>query len=190
MTRLIFIRHGQSEHNVDYMYRGLDAYYDVKNTDSKLTSTGVSQAKSVRLEGKIDVIYCSPLKRCRDTLCIVKKDFNDVDVFLDDRLMEPQGEAYCNKRSEKSILKKECPATWNLDGVSDENPFERQQEGHNQYDVRFKQRVIQTAKEIHEKHAGKTIAIFTHHDWISVWFKKFTDFEVSPRNCEVLFAEI
>ena len=145
--KIILVRHGQAEHNVEYMYRGLEAYYDPKNTDPELTTAGISQAKAIQLKGKIDVIFCSPLKRCRQTLCNSIQDFNGIEVLLDDRLMEPQGEAYCNKRTEKSIIEKESPAEWNLDGVAEENPFKLQKEGHNQYDARFKSRVLEMGED-------------------------------------------
>jgi alpha-ribazole phosphatase len=188
--KIILVRHGQAQHTVDYIYRGLEAYYDPKNTDPELTTMGISQAKAIQLKGKIDVIFCSPLKRCRQTLCNSIQDFNGIKVFLDDRLMEPQGELYCNKRIEKDVIEKESPAGWNLDGVACENPFKLQKEGHNQHDARFKSRVLEMGNEILEKHSNKTIVIFTQHDWISEWFRTFMNIDISPRYGEILHTEV
>jgi len=62
--RLILIRHGETEENANHIVSGID--------ESKLTKKGISQAKKageeLKEKYKIDMIFCSPLKRCVDTL--------------------------------------------------------------------------------------------------------------------------
>jgi broad specificity phosphatase PhoE len=62
-TRLILVRHGQTEHNVAGKIAGW--------TDSPLSATGVAQAESVAehvaASYALDVLYSSPLQRARDT---------------------------------------------------------------------------------------------------------------------------
>jgi len=62
--KLILIRHGETEENANHVVGGLD--------DSKLNKKGIEQAKKAGKElkekYKIDIIFCSPLKRCVETL--------------------------------------------------------------------------------------------------------------------------
>ena len=62
--KLILIRHGETEGNANHIVGGLD--------DSKLNKKGIEQAKKAGKElkekYKIDMIFCSPLKRCVETL--------------------------------------------------------------------------------------------------------------------------
>lgn len=62
--KLILVRHGESEGNLNHILRGLD--------DDKLTKKGIEQAKNVGKElkekHKIDMVFCSPLSRCVQTL--------------------------------------------------------------------------------------------------------------------------
>lgn len=61
--KLILVRHGESEANVDNIF-GFD--------DTKLTKKGFEQAKMVGRElkekYKIDMVFCSPFDRCMQTL--------------------------------------------------------------------------------------------------------------------------
>jgi broad specificity phosphatase PhoE len=61
--KLILVRHGESEANAANLF-GLD--------DAKLTLKGIEQAKKVGKElkekYKIDMVFCSPFKRCVETL--------------------------------------------------------------------------------------------------------------------------
>ena len=62
--KLILVRHGQTQENVDNFLAG-------KN-DSKLTTIGIEQSKKAGKElkekYKIDMVFCSPLQRCVETL--------------------------------------------------------------------------------------------------------------------------
>lgn len=63
--KLIFVRHSETEDNVRHVFQG-------KN-DGKLTKEGIRQAKELGKElkekhKKIDMIFCSPLGRCVETL--------------------------------------------------------------------------------------------------------------------------
>jgi len=62
--KLILVRHGETEENANHIVSGID--------ESKLTKKGIEQAKEtgkeLREKYEIDMIFCSPLKRCVDTL--------------------------------------------------------------------------------------------------------------------------
>lgn len=62
--KLILVRHGETEENADHIIQGRD--------DGKLTQKGIEQSKKVgrdlKKKYKVDMVFCSPLKRCVDTL--------------------------------------------------------------------------------------------------------------------------
>lgn len=81
-TRLILVRHGESEYNLKRLCQG--------QVDSHLTPRGKKQAHSAaeRLKDlNIDAIYASPLQRAAITAEIVKGK-REIKIRFDDRLKE------------------------------------------------------------------------------------------------------
>ena len=77
--KLILARHGESEANVSYLLQG--------QTDGKLTKKGIEQAKKVgeelKKKNKIDMIFCSPLGRCVETLEKILTEYHfDGPIFM------------------------------------------------------------------------------------------------------------
>ena len=73
--RLIIVRHGQTDYNVKRIAQG--------QLNNPLNETGMEQARKVakRLKDeKIDVVYCSDLKRTRMTAEEIMKHHPDVPV--------------------------------------------------------------------------------------------------------------
>ncbi len=62
--KLILIRHGQTDANKNRIIQGVD--------DNRLNETGIKQAreagKELKKKYKIDIVFCSPLLRCVETL--------------------------------------------------------------------------------------------------------------------------
>jgi len=189
--RILFVRHAQASHNADALIRGVQAYLDPVNTDAGLTGIGRDQVSTGRLDfhWKPDLIYCSPLLRCRQTLLGLYPAAAKMPVDLDDRLMEPQGSAFCNKRADRELIQKSVPPTWNLDGVNKINPFSQLEEEH--MSIVFHQRIRSFWTYLRTLHGSSdsTILIVSHHDWIQGWFRLFKGKEVSPTNCEVLVVD-
>lgn len=79
MAKLFFIRHGQTEANVEGILTG--------TLETNLTKKGIEDAKelSLSLMDKFDFYYCSPLKRTHQTLIAIK---GDVEFIVDERLTE------------------------------------------------------------------------------------------------------
>lgn len=79
MPILFFIRHGETNANVDGILTG--------TLETNLTQKGVDDAKrlSLQLVDEFDYYYCSPLKRTHQTLNAIK---GEVDFNIDDRLTE------------------------------------------------------------------------------------------------------
>ena len=185
------MRHAQATHNSDAVVRGDAAYFDPVNADAALDDIGMAQALISRQDIACDVIYCSPLRRCRQTLCTVLPTTNDGIVYLDDRLMEPQGLAVCNRRAERPVVIASSPPNWDFTGVAENNPFDTLKEGYSTAVLampEFCDRVRDFMKDLEARHEGQTVLIVGHHDWIRTWFRLFKGALVSPRNCELMIA--
>ena len=81
MNKLYIVRHGQTDWNVKKLLQG--------STDIELNEMGIKQAKelSKKLDlSQIDICFCSPLKRARQTANILLQD--KVKVIYDDMIVE------------------------------------------------------------------------------------------------------
>jgi len=80
-TRLLVLRHGQSEWNAQGRWQG--------QADIALTPEGVQQAQQAALKlGKFDLIATSSLQRALRTAQIIAEHKNMSDLHIDDRLKE------------------------------------------------------------------------------------------------------
>ena len=80
-TRLLVLRHGQSEWNAQGRWQG--------QADIALTPEGVQQARQAALKlGAFDLIATSSLKRALHTAEIIAEHKKIVDLHIDDRLKE------------------------------------------------------------------------------------------------------
>ena len=79
MTKIVFIRHAESEYNRDGIWAGM--------ADCNLTEKGIEAAKELgkSLNNNFDVIYCSPLKRTKQTLNVI---FPEAKPIYDERITE------------------------------------------------------------------------------------------------------
>ncbi len=81
---IYFLRHGQTDDNVNHIISGAES-------DVSLNEIGVSQAKQMAQEIKdlkLDMIFCSPMIRAKQTLNEIVKFHKNVPVFFDERLVE------------------------------------------------------------------------------------------------------
>ncbi len=198
MRRITFLRHAQGTHNAAAVVAGSSAYFDVAHRDAALTAEGVRQAWSVREAGRLGkdfgVIFCSPLRRCRETLVGAVAGAEKRAVRIDDRLMEPQGVAICNRRAELGDLRAAVPVGWCLDGVRAMNPYDVLEEGgtvgtdgHGGFETRvraFTEGVLAAVP-------AERVLVVAHHDWIRTWFRLYAPERgtVSLGNCEWITAE-
>lgn len=184
MPRIYFLRHAQATHNVDAAVRGPDAYYDTRHRDAALTDTGHEQAFNVNFGGIVfDAIYCSPLRRCRQTLLHAIPAAALRTVFLDDRLMEPQGSHICNWREEANVIAREAPTVWSFDRVAPGAPWypETRQE--------FRKRIIYFTEDLTYVPAA-SILVVAHHEWICDWFGLYVGKEIRLGNAEYVWADV
>ena len=81
MMKLYIVRHGQTEANVNRLFNG--------RNQKDLTDFGIEQAERLASQLKnlkIDLIFCSPLKRTIHTASIL--NVNKLEITTDDRLIE------------------------------------------------------------------------------------------------------
>jgi broad specificity phosphatase PhoE len=81
--RLIIVRHGQTEENLEHIMIG--------HMPGKLTKEGIEQARKLALrlkDEKIDVIYSSDLKRAKDTTKEIIKYHSEINVNFTKKLRE------------------------------------------------------------------------------------------------------
>ncbi len=79
MPKIVFIRHAESEYNRDVIWAG--------RVDCSLTEKGIESAKKIgnTIENNFDAIYCSPLKRAKQTLEAI---FPNAKPIYDERIIE------------------------------------------------------------------------------------------------------
>ena len=73
MTEILFIRHGETDCNKKHLYYG--------HLNPSLNETGINQLKNTKkklekMNEKIDIIFSSDLKRCRESLELLEIDKN------------------------------------------------------------------------------------------------------------------
>ena len=180
-TTCIFLRHAQGTHNVN-SFKKLNQYNDPVYIDAELTNEGVQQTIQIRQQFQdiqFDAIFCSPLRRCRSTLVGVLPKSIDFPVQVDDRLIEqPTHNNICNKRFEKDILQQTCPKLWNLENVSETNPFRETTEEED------RKKMQEFTKYVRATYPDSTILIVSHWEWINRWMKMYQLKHTSLDNCE------
>ncbi len=150
MTRLVLIRHGETDWNVEGRYQG--------QADPPLNERGVEQARLLaeRLKNVgIEIIYASPLKRAWQTAEIIARTLH-VPLHPDPRLMEiNQGEWEGRlvtdiAREYPDLFRRWETSPWEVTLPGGENLAQVQQ------------RVYQAVDEIVARHPHQTVALVTH----------------------------
>lgn len=168
MPQLFFIRHGQTEANVNGILTGI--------LETDLTQKGIEDAKklSQELTEDFDYYYCSPLKRTHQTLKAIK---GDVNFIVDERIIEVSTGDWQGK------LKTELPETeFNLYKKGLLNP----PGGESLQDV--DKRIKSFLEDMFKKYKKEDkILIVTHNAFIRSLKRLFIDKEKveEPKNLEI-----
>lgn len=155
LTRLILLRHGESEKNTP------EEILDSSENGYPLTKLGEKQAKNVAgVLSKLDItaVYSSPVRRARQTAEIISEKIKK-EVVLENKLWEIRhGEWEGKKVTDPSI--KEFRLIYNK--LSDEDYYKtsRGQSGESWKEV--EERVVSFLKEVIKKHKGETVVIISH----------------------------
>jgi len=170
-TEIYFLRHAQGLHNAwPTGYVG-DARSDPLFRDAPLTTIGALQTVAAQpaFAGiNFDAIYCSPMRRCRQTLLGIYPESASMQVVVDDRLIEqPSGGNICDHRLEHDWIVGNCPDKWDLSGVQVVNPFLN---GSAEGDA---QKIRNITQHILRSHPGGRVLVVGHGRWIKNWFDMY-----------------
>jgi broad specificity phosphatase PhoE len=150
MTRLILIRHGETEWNVTGRYQG--------QADPPLNAQGVAQSYELAEqldETGLDVLYTSPLKRAAQTAQIVV-DRLCIPLSIEPRFMEiHQGDWQSRLRAEINQLYPDLFRRWESEPWEVSPP-----NGESLSQVQY--RVITALEEIIDTYPNQCVGIVTH----------------------------
>ncbi len=155
-TRLILVRHGETDWNAEGRYQG--------QADPPLNRRGREQAQALAaaLQQKgVDVIYSSPLKRAWQTAEVVARAVR-APLFPEPRLMEIHQGEWEGKRVGE--IAREYPQTFHQ---WEEDPWATQIPGGETL-AEVQQRVYAAADDILARHPGKTVVLVTHRTPIAM----------------------
>jgi len=168
-TKILFVRHAQGTHNLAAENNnGIYDNKDISHIDAVLTEKGIQQTVENQILGEtFDAIYCSPMRRCRQTLLGIYPQSEQLPVILDDRLVEqPCGINPSDRRLDKSLIIDSFPKTWIHTAVSDIYDWVVDE-------IEDKHKIISITQEILRENENKTVLIVCHGTWIYRWFIMF-----------------
>lgn len=155
---IIFVRHGETEMNRKNLYFG--------HLDPQLNSLGREQLKKSgislgTMERDIDKIYCSPLKRCVESLELLNLS-NKIDVVYENEFKEMnfgilEGKSYGEILEEYPEIAKEMEKNWKYFKIPKGESLQCLQE-----------RVVEKLEEIMEKYGENKILVVAHAGVIKV----------------------
>lgn len=167
MTKLIFVRHGEADGNVQKIFHG--------QYDSNLTENGRRQAARTAdyLENvKIDVLYASDLKRTMETAGYIARK-KHLDIHQDKRLREIFGGQWENVPW--ALLPEQFPAVYE-NWLSYPHRLVMP-EGESMVD--FQKRLAEAVEDIAARHCGENICIVTHGTALKALLCKFRGIPLS-----------
>ncbi len=178
MPTLLFLRHGQADHNVGAERDGPSAYTNTVYTDPHLTEKGQLQVKAAAQELKRRIgtsrmyVYSSPLIRTIETadiVCSILKD-NVVDRILHDSLIEHLHlDHCCNWRKRGSELQKDY-RHWDTRLLSEVPPSRTQGESDESVKCRLES-FLALVKRLHTE-PNSIILLVSHHDTLKFHLQK------------------
>ena len=168
MTKLLFVRHGQSMANLDAVFAG---HYDVD-----LSDLGYRQAEKtaeyIMSEYNVDVIYASDLKRAYKTAKSLADKFG-MDVIKTKGMREIQcGEWDGKKFSELLEIFPDSYGQWVCDIGNAKCPG-------GESVCELEERIMRTVREIAEENDGKTVVIATHATPIRIMQTRWQGMDLS-----------
>ncbi len=167
MAKLILVRHGETDWNVEGRYQG--------QADPPLNSQGLQQARSLakKLKGRdLELLVSSPLRRAAQTARILAEKLK-LPVFFDNRLMEiHQGDWQTLLRSEIEQLYPELFHRWETEPWQVTPP-----NGENMFQVQ--QRVNAFLDELLLNHPDACIGIVTHRIPIALIKLRYQDLQTN-----------
>ncbi len=163
ITKIIFVRHGQAEHNVLKMSSSA-------RDKHPLTDVGMQQAQEVAenlADEKIDVVFSSPILRAKQTAEAYSKKVG-AEIIFDDRIAEISSGNWEELSQDDPAIKAQRDIYKAL-SVDDRYAFKRGETGESWADMDI--RVKDFLDDVLKKYAGKTIVCFAHQGTNAVALK-------------------
>jgi broad specificity phosphatase PhoE len=184
MTRLILIRHGETDWNVEGRWQG--------HADVPLNPRGHRQAEEIArtLSGtRLDALYTSDLERTLQTAAPLARN-QQLQIKIDPRLREiDQGEW-------QGLLVSEIQIRYAKEfRQRRENPLEVAPPG-GETALQVRERVLAAVQDILDAHPGQTVALISHGFALAVIRAYFQDIPIGkvwdlvPGNGEIVELEI
>lgn len=155
VTKIIFVRHGQSVKNL------IGLFTDEVN-EFPLTKKGEKQAKEagefLKNHG-VDLIYFSPVLRTKQTAEIISKNLKSVLMQEEPNLLEVDSGTWDGKTIHDKDIKKERDAYLAL-SAEERYVAKRGHRGESWFDV--ERRVKKVIDKILSEHKGKTVVVVSH----------------------------
>lgn len=154
-TRLILIRHGETDHTTEKRFSG-----GLASANPGLNDTGREQVRATAewlkpVADEIDVLLSSPVRRTLESARIVAEVFGEREILLEDGFAEMEFGDWDGKTFlEVSEQHKDDLEAWlgDLDDASHGGESFR----------RVEERVLAALDRVLTTHAGKTVAVVTH----------------------------
>ena len=178
MNKIYIVRHGQTDWNVKGLLQG--------TTDIELNEDGINQVKELANNldfSKIDICFCSPLKRAKQTAEILVG--NKLKIIYDSMIVERSFGDYEGKPIDFDLIKQQ----WNYKLNDSSHNIESLK------DCLF--RAKQFLDKIKKEYPNKTILIISHGSFIKalhfnlIGYDENTDFlSFNPKNSIVYEYEM
>lgn len=168
MIKLYIVRHGETDYNKKGKYLG--------RTDISLNSAGIAQVEELAKNSdnlNIDVIYCSPLKRAKQTAEFIKLK-HGCEIIIDDHFIERSVGIYEGLTKEEA--KRNYPEMYeqNITRIFNKAPLN----GETINEVI--KRVFFGLNEIKKQNKYSKIMIVTHGFVVKI-INKYFNFEISEQ---------
>jgi broad specificity phosphatase PhoE len=176
--KLILVRHGETDANKNGIIQGVD--------NNKLNSTGIEQAKEVGKElkkkYKIDMVFCSPLGRCVETLNNILEEYPiEGEIFMSKLIEERDFGEYTGR---EDVL-----VDW--EEIDKDNKINKEMGVENLLDL--KKRTDLFLEDLKLEDENKTILVISHHGPIRMMISKLTGKnpdDIKVENGKILEFEI
>lgn len=167
-SRLVIVRHGQSEQNAALdllegdLEKTLREQKEIRDADIKLTDLGIWQAKKtgkfLRKNSKFDICFCSPYERTLQTAEGIISGLNyKLKIYKDNRLREKEFGRLHGFTTEE--IKEQYPEEFRI-RERDGKYYYRLPGGENYLDV--EQRVHGFLDKLARNYGGKNVLVVTH----------------------------
>ncbi len=166
-TRLLLLRHAQTNHNTQGLISG--------RSDVPINERGHEQAKllanRIKEQYAVDILYCSPLQRARQTAQYLSQALNLPIIINNDLTEYGFGEL---SDADRNDLEESNPALFKQiqeweEAPADQRPQRPQNPGMEPIDE-FKHRIQAFTNKFLKDHSGKIVAAVSHGGFIKSFF--------------------